>query len=172
MELGFWIPILSRILDSLTCTPDSKPQDSGFHKQKFHGFRNPDSLTWDDVMLTKRLAQGFHENHKVTELTLIRWEEIGSPLMLPDTSMTKARLFSDLRFKHFAKMSSPTVERMSFRNLLVAWMARSAAISWRLKNKEKCKSSSFLWRWNSWSDKKPCNLKIWNCIKFMCFCFW
>ena len=34
VELGFWIPIVSEI-------PDSKAQDSGFHKQKF-----PDFLTW------------------------------------------------------------------------------------------------------------------------------
>ena len=37
-ELGFRIPIVSGI-------PDSKTQDSGFHKQKFPGFRIPDSLT-------------------------------------------------------------------------------------------------------------------------------
>ena len=30
MELGFWIPIVSVILDSLSCIPDSKTQDSGF----------------------------------------------------------------------------------------------------------------------------------------------
>ena len=41
-NLGFWIPIISGIPDSLSCVPDSKAQDSGFHKQKFLGFRNPD----------------------------------------------------------------------------------------------------------------------------------
>ena len=46
-----WIPILSRIPDSLSCIPDSKAQDSGFHKQKFHGFHNPDSLTWADAFV-------------------------------------------------------------------------------------------------------------------------
>ena len=76
-------------------------------------------------------------NHKVTELTLIRWEEIGSPLMLPDTSMTKARLFSDLRFKNFAKMSSPTVERMSFRNLL-EWQGQQRFHGdWKIKKNVK-----------------------------------
>ena len=41
VELGFWIPILSRIPDSLSCIPDSKDQDSGNHKQIF-----PDSGIW------------------------------------------------------------------------------------------------------------------------------
>ena len=45
VELGFRIPIVSGIPDSYSCIPDSKPQDSGFHWQKFPGFRNPDSLT-------------------------------------------------------------------------------------------------------------------------------
>ena len=50
VELGFWIPIISGILDSLCCIPDSKAQDSGFHsknlldfwfqKQKFARFQN------------------------------------------------------------------------------------------------------------------------------------
>ena len=44
VELGLWIPIVSGIPDSLICIPDSKTQDFGFHKQKFHGFRNPYSL--------------------------------------------------------------------------------------------------------------------------------
>ena len=40
-ELGSWIPIDSEIPDSLSCIPDFKAQDSGFHKrQKFAGFRN------------------------------------------------------------------------------------------------------------------------------------
>ena len=42
VELRFWIPIVSGIPDSLSCIPDSKAQDSGFHKQKFLEFRNPD----------------------------------------------------------------------------------------------------------------------------------
>ena len=42
VELRFWIPIVSGIPDSLSCIPDSKAQDYGFHKQKFLGFRNPD----------------------------------------------------------------------------------------------------------------------------------
>ena len=32
------------ILDSLSCIPDSKAQDFGFHKQTFLVFRNPDCL--------------------------------------------------------------------------------------------------------------------------------
>ena len=55
VELGFWIPIVSGIVDSLSCLLDSKVQDfgfhkkifsnSGFHRQKFPGFRNPNFLT-------------------------------------------------------------------------------------------------------------------------------
>ena len=54
VELGFQFLIVSRILDSLSCIPGSKIQDSGFHKEKispinkhkFLGFGNPDSRTW------------------------------------------------------------------------------------------------------------------------------
>ena len=35
----------SRIPDFLSCIPDSKAQDFGFHKQKFLDTRSPDSLT-------------------------------------------------------------------------------------------------------------------------------
>ena len=36
VEHGFWIPILSGIPDSLSCIPDSKTQDSGFHKENIY----------------------------------------------------------------------------------------------------------------------------------------
>ena len=49
VELKFRIPIVSGIPDSLNCILDSKALDSGFHKQKFPRFRNPDSLTWGDL---------------------------------------------------------------------------------------------------------------------------
>ena len=39
LELGFWISIVSGISNSLSCIPDSKVQDSRFHKQVFLGFR-------------------------------------------------------------------------------------------------------------------------------------
>ena len=55
LELGFRIPIVSGIPDSLSCTPDSKAQNSWFHsktlldseshKRKSHRFRNLNSLT-------------------------------------------------------------------------------------------------------------------------------
>ena len=41
VELGFRIPIVSGIPDSYSCIPDSKTQDSGFHKQEFPRFRIP-----------------------------------------------------------------------------------------------------------------------------------
>ena len=39
VDLGFRIPIVSGILDSYSCIPDSKAQDFGFHKQNFLRFR-------------------------------------------------------------------------------------------------------------------------------------
>ena len=38
-ERGFWIPIVSRTLDSLSGIPESKAQDFRFYKQNFPGFR-------------------------------------------------------------------------------------------------------------------------------------
>ena len=66
---GFWIPgtgfrtmifyqlnlnsgfqsHLRGIPDSLSCIQDCKAHDSGFHNQKFPGFRNLDSLTLGDI---------------------------------------------------------------------------------------------------------------------------
>ena len=39
VEPGFWIPIASGVADSLSCIPDAKARDSGFHMQIFSGFR-------------------------------------------------------------------------------------------------------------------------------------
>ena len=41
LELGFWFSIASAIPDSLSCSPDSKAQDSGFHMQIFSRFPIP-----------------------------------------------------------------------------------------------------------------------------------
>ena len=41
VELGFWIPIVSGIPDSLSCIPDSKTWDSRFHEQNIPGFQIP-----------------------------------------------------------------------------------------------------------------------------------
>ena len=46
LELGFRISIVNRIPDSLSWIADSKARNSGFHYQKFRGFRNPIYLTW------------------------------------------------------------------------------------------------------------------------------
>ena len=43
-KFEFWIPIFSRVPDSLSCILDSKAQDCGFHKKKLLGFQNPDFL--------------------------------------------------------------------------------------------------------------------------------
>ena len=65
-SLGFWIAVGSGFSVSRTWIPDSncqwylrflrsilnyKAQDSRFHKQKFPGLRNPDSLTWGEYSL-------------------------------------------------------------------------------------------------------------------------
>ena len=49
MDLGVRIAIVSGILDSLSCLPDSKVQGSLFHKRKFPGVRNADSLARGDT---------------------------------------------------------------------------------------------------------------------------
>ena len=41
VELGLCFPIISGIPDSLSCIPDSKPQESGFHKQNFPRLQIP-----------------------------------------------------------------------------------------------------------------------------------
>ena len=41
LELGFRIPVVSGIPDSLICIADYKVQDSGFQKQKYPGCRIP-----------------------------------------------------------------------------------------------------------------------------------
>ena len=58
VELGFRIPIVSGIPDSLSLiqnsTKDSTSKhfrDSGFRREHFPGFRNPNSLAWADTNL-------------------------------------------------------------------------------------------------------------------------
>ena len=41
VELGFRIPIDSGIVDSLSCIPDSKAKDSGFHSNNLLDIRTP-----------------------------------------------------------------------------------------------------------------------------------
>ena len=70
MELGFRIPIVSEIPRSLCCILDSKAPDSGFRRQNFQGFRisqakikpgfrNPNSLTWDEQAITLHFLFAF-----------------------------------------------------------------------------------------------------------------
>ena len=55
VELGFWTPIVSGIPDSMSCIPDSKIRDSGFHiKQNFSGFRIPVHMGWTCSSKTRR----------------------------------------------------------------------------------------------------------------------
>ena len=78
VELGFQIPIVSQIVDSLSCIPDFKTHGSGFHKQNFPGFRIPKAkflgirnpyslgLTWSWSYITL-----------VFVLYIIFWQKIG-----------------------------------------------------------------------------------------------
>ena len=52
VELGFRIPIVTGILDSLSGIPESKAQDCGFHDKKFPGFRI--TLHWVSYSLYRR----------------------------------------------------------------------------------------------------------------------
>ena len=47
--------LFSGILDSKSWILDSRAQYSGFHKQKFPGFRNPDYLTWGEITVIEDL---------------------------------------------------------------------------------------------------------------------
>ena len=86
MELGFWIPNVGGIPDSLSCIPDCKAQDSGFHKQKFPGFQNPDSLTWSRVQMVdsveccevKRGAKNKQKQPRESEQ--LDWDKLGDLL--------------------------------------------------------------------------------------------
>ena len=71
MEIGFWIPIDSGMLDSLNWNPEFKPQDSGFHKQNFYGFQNPDSLTWGVRMLHQSGLATFSSSCCQSKLCLV-----------------------------------------------------------------------------------------------------
>ena len=55
VELGFWIPILSRIPNSLSCIPESKVQDSEFHKQNFPPFRIPKGSYYSQTPLKRTM---------------------------------------------------------------------------------------------------------------------
>ena len=58
MDLGVRIAIVSGILDSLSCVPDSKAQGPLFHKQKFPGVRNADSLARGDTKTCQLQTDG------------------------------------------------------------------------------------------------------------------
>ena len=58
VDLGVRITIVSGIPDCLSCIPDSKAQGSLFHKQKFPGVRNADSLTRGDTKTCQLQTDG------------------------------------------------------------------------------------------------------------------
>ena len=53
LDSGFFV---SGILDSLSCIPDSKAQDSGFLKQKFPGFGSQEFRTWGEKAAVTKLV--------------------------------------------------------------------------------------------------------------------
>ena len=61
MELGFWIPIVSEMLNSLSFFPDSKVQSHRFYKQKLPGFRNPDSPIRHIPLFQLVITKGYTE---------------------------------------------------------------------------------------------------------------
>ena len=58
VDLGVRIAIVSGIPDCLSCIPDSKAQGSLFHKQKFPGVRNADSLARGDTKTCQLQTDG------------------------------------------------------------------------------------------------------------------
>ena len=58
VDLGVRIAIVSGIPDFLSSIPDSKAQGSLFHKQKFPGVRNADSLARGDTKTCQLQTDG------------------------------------------------------------------------------------------------------------------
>ena len=76
-RLGFRIPIVSEILGSSNWIPDSKVQDSGFHKQQFPRFQNPNSLTWGgENVAQNRLRNGGTSRSKRMLWTAERFKKV------------------------------------------------------------------------------------------------
>ena len=76
VELRFRIPIVSGIPDSLGCIPGCPTQisawDSGFNKQKFPWFRNPDFLTGTYGFSKSVLSVSEHTNKTADYIALAR----------------------------------------------------------------------------------------------------
>ena len=77
VKLEFQFPIVSGIPDSLNCIPDSKALDSGFQKQKYPRFRNPDSLTWGNLSCLYYLSSLYFEEiwETINSSTTDDWNE-------------------------------------------------------------------------------------------------
>ena len=78
VDLGFWILIVSWVPDSLSCIPDYKTQNSGFHKKKFPGFRNEDSIIWCEerplVSLGSTIKEGLLERFRILSIGHSRYQ--------------------------------------------------------------------------------------------------
>ena len=112
VELGFRIPIVGGIPDSYSCIPDSRVQDCKFHTQKFPGFRNPESLTRDEIPLSNKQWNAIHlsnptyyiRSYVMMRVTLFRQNE---NQFSADISSRK----SDLKEKY-----PPDIKRLSSRD--------------------------------------------------------
>ena len=78
VDLGFWILIVSWVPDSLSCIPDYKTQNSGFHKKKFPGFRNEYFIIWCEerplVSLGSTIKEGLLERFRILSIGHFRYQ--------------------------------------------------------------------------------------------------
>ena len=105
MELGFRIPIVSGIPDSLSCIPDSKTQDPPFHEQKCA--RIPDSkfdlfITWGESRACKPVTAlhtfvlcPYFSLFQVSVLAPGDRKEIPNPLRLASVGTNTKHLMND-----------------------------------------------------------------------------
>ena len=70
VEFGIRISIVSAIPDSLSSVPDSKPQDSGIHKEKFHPLFPPSDKPPVPIKLP---LKGGQERIKLELYPLLLW---------------------------------------------------------------------------------------------------
>ena len=102
VELGFWIPIVSWILDSLNCSPDSKAQDCWFHKQNILGFR---------------IQSGFH----YMERLIIVFYSASLTVKLFKQNFSVLKRVIHFSFLLFSSSATPTFRSLNFLTTWVCW---------------------------------------------------
>ena len=96
MERGIWISIVSGIPNSLSCIPDSKVQDSGFHKQIFLGFRIP------KAKLSGIPESGFSYRERILFYLALSWALLFETLEKKKRGWTTAWFSRDFGFVSFS----------------------------------------------------------------------